>query len=318
MQARYPIGAVSVLTGLTVDTLRVWERRHRVVTPSRDDRGRVYTDADVRRLQLLAAAIARGHPIGRIAGLADADLSALLGPPAGVPGAALPREAAARRGPRRRPATDTERPLGAPLGRVLAALRRFDAFEVERELGRLAAALPPRELVHDWLVPLMRQTGTEWHAGRLSTAQEHLLSAALRSLLGGIIRAMPQAGRRPNLLLTTLAHDRHEFGVLGAAMLAALAGLRVTYLGCDLPADEIVDAARRSGAAAVVLGITYSEARPRMAGELDRVARRLPAGIELWAGGPLAPALASANSRAVTFADFQAFEVALARLGGRL
>ena len=40
MQARYPIGAVSVLTGLTVDTLRAWERRHRVVTPSRDDRGR--------------------------------------------------------------------------------------------------------------------------------------------------------------------------------------------------------------------------------------------------------------------------------------
>jgi hypothetical protein len=48
------------------------------------------------------------------------------------------------------------------------------------------------------------------------------------------------------------------------------------------------------------------------------VARRLPAGIELWAGGPLAPALAAPGGRAVTFADFGAFESALARLGGRL
>jgi methylmalonyl-CoA mutase cobalamin-binding subunit len=303
-----------------VDTLRAWERRYRIVRPARDDRGRVYSDADVRRLQLLAAAVARGHAIGRLSSLDDAAVSALLEVPRGLPGASLPADPAA---PRRRgrgaaaPVDAAARPA-APIGRVLAALRRFDASEVERELGRLAAALPPRELVHEWVVPLMRQTGREWHAGRLSTAQEHLLSAALRSLLGAIIRAMPQGGRRPNLLLATLARDRHEFGILGAAMLAALSGLRVTYLGCDLPADEIVDAARRSGAAAVVLGITYAETRARTAGELERVTRRLPAGTELWVGGPLAPELAGSLGRVVALADFTAFEAGVARLGGSL
>ena len=65
--SQYPIGAVAVLTGLTVDTLRAWERRHKVVTPARDERGLVYDDADVRRLQLVAAAVSRGHAVGRLA-----------------------------------------------------------------------------------------------------------------------------------------------------------------------------------------------------------------------------------------------------------
>ena len=37
--ARYPIRAVSRLTGIGIDTLRAWERRYGAVTPVRDDRG---------------------------------------------------------------------------------------------------------------------------------------------------------------------------------------------------------------------------------------------------------------------------------------
>jgi methylmalonyl-CoA mutase cobalamin-binding subunit len=319
-ESHYPIGAVAVLTGLTVDTLRAWERRHRVVTPGRDDRGRVYGEADVRRLQLVAAAVSRGHAVGRLARLDDAALTALLQTPTPVPGAALPADPASapRRARRGSSVPDPTPSLSAPLGRVLAALRRFDATEVEREIGRVAAALPPRDLVHAWVLPLMRHTGAEWHDGRLSPAQEHLLSAVLRSLLGGVIRAMPHAPRRPNLLMTTLPRDRHEFGILGAALLATLAGVRVTYLGVELPPDEIVDAARRSGASAVVLGLTYSETRARAAADVERIARRLPAGIELWLGGALAGDLGAAAPAALVCRDLTAFEGALARVGGRI
>src|SRR6188474_1449923 len=91
LPARYPIRAVSRLTGIGIDTLRAWERRHGAVTPVRDDRGRMYTDADVARLRLLSQAVEQGHSIGRLAGLTDADLHRLAVPagPIGITAAAV-------------------------------------------------------------------------------------------------------------------------------------------------------------------------------------------------------------------------------------
>ena len=72
--AHYPIRAVSRLTGIGIDTLRAWERRHRAITPVRDDRGRMYTEANIARLRLLRGAVEHGHSIGRLAGLSDKEL----------------------------------------------------------------------------------------------------------------------------------------------------------------------------------------------------------------------------------------------------
>src|SRR4249920_1224114 len=93
--ASYPIRAVSKLTGIGIDTLRAWERRHGAVTPIRDDRGRVYTDADIARLRLLRGAVEHGHTIGRLAGLTDAELRHL----ATTGASALSAVAATRRTP---------------------------------------------------------------------------------------------------------------------------------------------------------------------------------------------------------------------------
>ena len=67
------------MTGIGIDTLRAWERRYGAVTPLRDDRGRMYTEADVARLRLLSGAVEQGHSIGRLAGLSNDQLRDLCG-----------------------------------------------------------------------------------------------------------------------------------------------------------------------------------------------------------------------------------------------
>ena len=59
--AHYPIRAVAKLTGLGIDTLRAWERRHRAVTPVRDDRGRIRGTLGDERVEAPAE---RGGPDG--------------------------------------------------------------------------------------------------------------------------------------------------------------------------------------------------------------------------------------------------------------
>lgn len=65
----YGIGAVAKLTGLSDHTIRVWERRYQAVVARRSSNGRrVYTTADVEKLNLLKLLTDRGLSIGRIAG----------------------------------------------------------------------------------------------------------------------------------------------------------------------------------------------------------------------------------------------------------
>ncbi len=294
---RYPIRAVARLTGLSLDTLRAWERRYRAVTPVRDERGRLYSGADVKRLQLLAAAVALGHAIGRLAELTDAELEAKIAGPA-----------AARAGH-----------AAEDVSTLLGALRKFDAAGVERELDRLSLALKPRDLVHRVIFPFLKEVGDEVHAERLNIAQEHLLSAAVRNLLGAMVRMYSKNEVSRRLLFATPSGERHEFGVLAAAMLAAAGGLGVVYLGADVPARLVVDSAARSGVDVVVLGIIYSGSTRELRRQVDYIADHLPGRQELWVGGTLTPDLDRplAGQQIVRLQDFDALERQLLRIGAR-
>ncbi|MCG6897071.1 MAG: MerR family transcriptional regulator [Thiocapsa sp.] len=75
----YRIGAVSRLTGVPADTLRVWERRYGVVCPVRSDSGaRLYGQNDVSRLTLIKRLVDRGDAISSVASLSLDQLRARI------------------------------------------------------------------------------------------------------------------------------------------------------------------------------------------------------------------------------------------------
>ena len=267
---RYPIRAVARITGLSVDTLRAWERRYEAVLPRRDDRGRVYSDADVERLKHLAILVERGHAIGTVASLSTRELTRLI---EGSDALAVGRE--------QMPAAD--------LTASMRAIDRYDLRDLESALARHAAVLPLRELVFGVILPLLRELGDRWEAGTLSPAQEHLVSASVRSALGGLLRSIGASDGSPRILFATPAGERHELGLLCAAVLTAVGGYGVLYLGPDLPAADIARAAKTSSAGVVVLAATTPGSVTRS--ESKELARKL-SGTELWIGGPQGGTLA--------------------------
>jgi DNA-binding transcriptional MerR regulator len=294
---------VSKLTGIGIDTLRAWERRHRAVTPVRDDRGRMYTDADVARLRLLRGAVEHGHSIGRLARLTDAELRRL----ATTAGAnAAPALASIQR-----PPIDTTA--------LTAGLWKFDAVAIDQQISRFAAVLPPIALLRDVLMPVLAQVGDEWHRGPARIAHEHLMSSTLRNILGSFLRLYARPDVAPRLLFATPAGERHEIGTLGAAMLAASSGLGVAYLGPDLPAREIVASVRAAGAQVLVLGLTATSAAKTRDRELRTIVHDLPFEVELWTGGRgAAPHTAVITPRGLILRDYNALEQELVRVGGRV
>lgn len=66
----YRIGAVSRLTQIPAETLRVWERRYHVVEPRRGGgQTRLYDRNDVERLTVIKQLVDRGHAISTVASL---------------------------------------------------------------------------------------------------------------------------------------------------------------------------------------------------------------------------------------------------------
>ena len=75
----YRSGAVARLTGIPVETLRVWERRHNVVGPRQSATGqRQYAPEDVTRLSVIKRLVDSGYAIGSIAALGQDQLQSML------------------------------------------------------------------------------------------------------------------------------------------------------------------------------------------------------------------------------------------------
>ena len=71
-------GVAARLSGVPVDTLRIWERRYSVIGPRLSaGRQRLYSLADIRRLTMIKQLVDLGHPIGTIASLGTDDLLAM-------------------------------------------------------------------------------------------------------------------------------------------------------------------------------------------------------------------------------------------------
>jgi DNA-binding transcriptional MerR regulator/methylmalonyl-CoA mutase cobalamin-binding subunit len=280
---RHPIGVVARRTGLKPDLIRAWERRYGAVEPGRSEtRRRFYSDEDIERLLLLRRVVNTGRGISQVASLSNAELGALIDAepiaPAYVP--AAPSAAG----------DDLEEVAEGFLGRCLAAAHRLDVREMQLELDRASVVFSRTHLIERILVPLMRRIGDLWHQGTLRPVHEHMASSVVRSFIGGMHGAYHPEVSAPHVVVTTPARQRHELGALLAAATAAGEGWQVTYLGPDLPPEEIAAAALQKGARAVALSITYPPDDPMLIEELRRLRRLLGSRTALIVGGRACPA----------------------------
>lgn len=263
---------VTQRTGLGADLLRAWERRHAAITPGRSQGGqRLYSDADIGRLELLRRAVEHGHGIGQLAALADADLRALIDEPVSV----APRVSTAPDGGWKPGAIDT----------ALRAIATLDDRGLEALLRRLVRRVGATEVVTGVIVPVMREVGERWHRRELTPAHEHLATGVVERTLHWMLDLPATAPDAPIIALATLAGERHELGIQVTAVLAASEGLRVLLLGADLPGPTIAAAVRETGAA--VLGLSFVSAASVLAAspQLRELRSLVPEDVPVLVGG---------------------------------
>ena len=273
---KHGIKTVASQTGLTQFIIRAWEKRYDVVTPLRTETNRrLYSDADILRLTLLRLATKAGHNIGRIAKLPSEELLELIGTGGTV--AQLPRIA--------KEVVPQETSLRFYIASCIAAVKQFEAQALESTLFAASVAFSQPIFLEKLITPLMQEVGEQWKAGTLRIAHEHLTAAVVRTLLGNICQGSDISTSMPNLVVATPRGQLHEIGALIAGTTAASQGWQVTYLGPNLPAEEIVGCAVQNGARAIGLSIVYPTDDPHLANELRKLRRGIQEGVALFVGG---------------------------------
>lgn len=284
------IALAEVLTasGIPKLLLHAWERRYGLEPSERSPTGRrFYTPEQAERLRLLKACSDGGHRISTIASLPIEQLQRL----------------------------EAEIVARGALGDLLDAVRSMDSDRLQALLQDRAERQEPEEFIRRTALPLMRDIGSLWAEKDLTIAAEHMATAEVRRVIGGLFdRCPPPEENAPRLVATTPEREEHDVGALVATLIGRLNGWNAVFLGANLPAMDTAEAAHRRGVRCVCLSAVHGRKAA-----LDRHLRALRSAlspeIEIWIGGPAYRAVPPIDG--VTFIDdFDRFAEALSSAGG--
>ena len=254
-------------------TLRAWERRYGLIRPQRTPKGhRLYSRADIQRIEQVLALLDRGIAIGQARAALDAQQQGSENP---AP-ATLPRE--------RSPRTDD-------IDRMIEAIGAFD----EKTLNTIyneALSLYPVELVtSQMIVPLLEELGRRWESREGSVAEEHFFSVFLRNKLGARFHHMALDTHGPRLLCACLPTESHELALPLFCLAALTRNYRIVLLGANMPFADLPLAARRSDSNAIVLAGSVGAYWPALEAELGLLVRRVR--IPVFVGVIFPPCIAT-------------------------
>ena len=263
------IAAVERDTGLSKDTLRVWERRYGFPTPARDAIGeRAYSLEQVEKLRIVKRLMDGGHRPGRVVPLPLDALQHLSENTVDAPrksvGVAVP-----------------------DLRGLVDLLRSHDVDALRRHLQQLLMRLGLQRFVCEMVVPFNTTVGDAWMRGQLEIHEEHVYSEAVQIVLRGALASMPTATplERPRVLLTTFPNEPHGLGLLMAESLFAIEGARCLSLGVQTPVWDMVLAAAAYKSDILALGFTGCMNPNHVVDGLTELRSKLPAEVEIWVGG---------------------------------
>ena len=292
-RSEFSIRVVSRLTGLSSDTLRIWERRYGYPRPERAESGsRLYSRSQLERLTRLSRAIKLGFRIGEMVGLDDEALRQRLSQSNHV-----------------RLVSDE-----SAMAHDLVDCAIADELNSLRvRLRRAAAVLGTKRFVSEVASPLLRELGEAWSEGILEVHQEHAATEILQSQLYAMASDYDGA-EGPTILLATLPRGTHGLGLQLVQLYAAACGALPRMLGVDTPTAQIAKAAESLRVDVVALSISVAASSVAIGNHLNHLDEALNPKIPLWVGGEGATRVTQLPGRVRVLTHWDEFEDALTAL----
>lgn len=206
------------LSGIKAHTIRIWEQRYSFLNPQRTETNiRYYSNDELQKILNIALLNKYGYKISHINRMSLAEMNEkilLLTPPQ----------------------AQQERIVNEMIRHMV----EVDMEALETVLDTYIKAKGIEKTIIQIIFPFLERIGILWLTNHINPAQEHLVSNLIRQkLIVGIDGVRPEMMTAKSVLLFLPEGEHHELGLLFVHYLLKSRGIKVLYLGTNVPMKDV-------------------------------------------------------------------------------
>lgn len=206
------------LTGIKAHTIRIWEQRYSFLKPRRTDTNiRYYSNEELKKILNIALLNKYGYKISHIDRMSEPEINEKI--------ITLSNSLAQQE---------------IVINDLIQAMVDMEMEDFEDRLTDYIRQRGIEKAISQIIFPFLERIGVLWMTGHIIPAQEHLVTNIIRQkLLVGIDAANSHLRIDKSLILFLPEGEFHELGLLFVYYMLKSRGIRVVYLGANVPLDDV-------------------------------------------------------------------------------
>ncbi|MGB0402672.1 MAG: MerR family transcriptional regulator [Salibacteraceae bacterium] len=219
----YLIKDLERLSGIKAHTIRIWEQRYDLLSPTRSETNiRHYQDDDLRKLLNISLLQNKGYKISTLSKMDDTQIYSVVDGILNI-------------------STDYTTDLESKIQGLVISMVELDEVRFNQIFNSTVAELGFQTTIINLIYPFLMRIGVMWGVNKILPAQEHFISCLVRQKLIAAINELPKPNKEKTFVVFLPANERHEIGVLLGNYILKSYGFKTIYLGQDVPSKDLID-----------------------------------------------------------------------------
>jgi DNA-binding transcriptional MerR regulator len=209
----YSIKELEKLSGVKAHTIRIWEKRYRIISPQRTSSNiRYYSDEDLKKIINVSLIRHHGLKISKVAKMSVEEINTRI-----------------------LDINESKSETSIYVDQLTVSMIDMDEESFERILSKVINKTSFEQCMMNVVYPFLQKIGVLWQSGTINPAQEHFISNLIRQRIIASTAALPKPKKDTKAVLFLPEGELHEIGLLFFHYMLRKRGFRTLYLGQWVP-----------------------------------------------------------------------------------
>ncbi len=218
----FSISELQKFSGIKAHTIRIWEQRYDALKPNRSEGNtRYYNGSQLRRLLNIVSLLNSDYKVSELCSMPDKKLVNLLDEKLSQ-------------------SISVDHAYEYFISQIISSTIQFNEMQFDKLFANCILRFGLKGTYVHIIYPALIRLGVMWSKDAILPAQEHFITNLIRQKLLSAIDALPPSTASTNSWMLFLPEDEfHEAGLLLSNFLIRQMGMKVIYLGANVPFDSL-------------------------------------------------------------------------------